>query len=236
MKKLKKWMLLLTICLLVSLMAMPASVNAAAKLNKKNVTLTVKKTYKLKVSGTKQKIKWASSNRKIATVSSKGVVKAVKAGKCTITAKYGKKKLTCKVTVKKAVKKPATNPVQKNLLTELREGFTAQLIIPSVGTINSCCQVKYTNNTGHVVNIQSMVYANGKGCMNQSLLQSSYALKDGYYAVVTYSCYPSRPDMYLDNYSTAWTNIRVDGTSVVVKFDVKGNSEFGYKPQDVGIY
>ena len=72
--------------------------------------------------------------------------------------------------------------------------------------------------------------------MNQSLLQTSYALKDGYYVVVTYSRYSSKPDMYLDNYSTAWTNIRVDGTSVVVKFDVKGNSEFGYKPQDVGIY
>ena len=42
--------------------------------------------------------------------------------------------------------------------------------------------------------------------------------------------------MYLDNYSTAWTRIGVDGKYIAMKFDVAGNTEFGYKPQDIGIY
>ena len=102
MKKVKKLSLLLLLCFLTTMMFMPMSVSAAAKLNKKSITLKEDETCTLKVSGTKQKIKWTSSNRSIATVSKKGVVKGVTAGKCTITAKYGKKKLTCKVTVKKA--------------------------------------------------------------------------------------------------------------------------------------
>lgn len=83
---------------------------AAVKINKKSISIKVGKTYKLKVKGTKKKVKWSSSNKKVATVSSKGVVKGKKAGKATITAKVGKKKYKCKVTVT-AVKKntPSTN-------------------------------------------------------------------------------------------------------------------------------
>lgn len=89
--------------MLVGFFVMPVkNVSAAANMNKKSISIDVKKTYTLKVSGTKQKIKWSSSNRKIATVSPKGILKGINLGKCTVTAKYGKKKLTCKVTVKKA--------------------------------------------------------------------------------------------------------------------------------------
>ncbi len=96
MKKKKK---LLLIVMLIAVMALPITVNAAIKLNKKKVTLTVGKTVQLKVKGTKAKVKWSSSNKKIATVSSKGKVKAKKVGKATITAKIGKKKYRCKITV-----------------------------------------------------------------------------------------------------------------------------------------
>lgn len=99
----KKCRIAVFLIMLVGFLVMPVkNVSAAANMNKKSISIDVKKTYALKVSGTKQKIKWSSSNRKIATVSPKGVVKGINPGKCTVTAKYGNKKLTCKVTVKKA--------------------------------------------------------------------------------------------------------------------------------------
>ena len=73
---------------------------AAVKLNKKNVTLVVGESTKLKLKGTKKRAKWKSSNKNVVTVSSKGKVKAKEKGNASITAKVGKKKYTCKITVK----------------------------------------------------------------------------------------------------------------------------------------
>ena len=89
------------ICLIVAFMpALGGSAHAASvKLNKKTVYLAKGKTVKLKVKGTKAKVKWSSSNKKIATVSKSGKVKGKKVGKCTITAKVKGKKLKCKVYV-----------------------------------------------------------------------------------------------------------------------------------------
>ena len=75
------------------------NVSAAAKLNKKKITISVGQTVKLKVKKNSKKVKWKSSNKKIVTVSKKGKIKGKKAGKATVTAKIGKKKLKCKVTV-----------------------------------------------------------------------------------------------------------------------------------------
>lgn len=74
----------------------------APKISKTSLSLDVKKTATLKVSGTKQKVKWSSNKTSVATVSSSGKVTAKKAGTATITAKVGTKKYTCKVTVKSA--------------------------------------------------------------------------------------------------------------------------------------
>ena len=101
---------------------MPVSANAA-KLNKKNVSLNVGKTYTLKATGIKGKITWTSSKKSVATVSSKGVVKAKKKGTAVITAKYGKKKLTCKVTVKQ----PVTSIKLSKTSISLNEGKTYSL-------------------------------------------------------------------------------------------------------------
>ena len=75
------------------------NVSAAAKLNKKKITISVGQTVKLKVKKNSKKVKWKSSNKKIVTVSKKGKIKGKKVGKATITAKIGKKKLKCKVKV-----------------------------------------------------------------------------------------------------------------------------------------
>lgn len=91
--------------------------NAASKkkvkLNKTKLTLTVGKTYKLKVKGGKAK-SWKSSNKKVATVSKSGKVTAKKAGTAKITVKVNKKKLTCKVKVvkKKAASKKTSGTTQ----------------------------------------------------------------------------------------------------------------------------
>lgn len=73
---------------------------AGIKLNKTAITLCRYHEYKLKVTGTKQKVKWKSSNKIVASVNQKGVVKANEAGTAIIKATIDKKQLTCKVTVK----------------------------------------------------------------------------------------------------------------------------------------
>ena len=63
---------------------------SAAKLK-----LTKGQTKRLKIIGTKKKVKWKSSNRKVTSVTKKGIVK----GKAKITDMVGKRKLTCGVSV-----------------------------------------------------------------------------------------------------------------------------------------
>ncbi len=63
---------------------------SAAKLK-----LTKGQTKRLKIIGTKKKVKWKSSNRKVTSVTKKGIVK----GKAKITGMVGKRKLTCGVSV-----------------------------------------------------------------------------------------------------------------------------------------
>ena len=79
------------------------------KLNKKTISLTAGKSYRLKASYAKGDSvkKCKSSNKKVATVSKKGVISARQAGKVRITiyTKSGKK-ATCKVTVTAKKKVP----------------------------------------------------------------------------------------------------------------------------------
>lgn len=80
----------------------PRSVASAKKIkiNKSSITLTVGQTKKLKVTGTKKKIKWTSNNKAAASVNSKGKITAKAVGNAVITAKVSGKKLRCKVCVK----------------------------------------------------------------------------------------------------------------------------------------
>lgn len=107
-------------------LAMPMQAKAATKvkLNKTKVTLNVKKTYKLKVSGTKKKVTWSSSKKSVATVSKTGKVTAKKKGTATITAKVSGKKYTCKVTVKQPVTSVTLN---KKTATLTKKGATVTL-------------------------------------------------------------------------------------------------------------
>lgn len=108
MKHIKRFSFVLVFALVLSLTtptlftpAVPISEAATVKINKSKLTLEAGKTAALKISGTKQKVKWKSSNKSVATVGlNSGKVTAKKKGAATITATVNKKKYTCKVTVK----------------------------------------------------------------------------------------------------------------------------------------
>ena len=80
--------------------AVPAQeTQAAPRLSKSSVTLTVGKSTTLRVKGTTKKIVWRSTKKSVASVNSKGKVVAKKPGNARICAKFSGKKLFCNVTV-----------------------------------------------------------------------------------------------------------------------------------------
>ena len=80
--------------------AVPAQeTQAAPRLSKSSVTLTVGKSTTLRVKGTTKKIVWRSTKKSVASVNSKGKVVAKKPGSARICAKFSGKKLFCNVTV-----------------------------------------------------------------------------------------------------------------------------------------
>lgn len=83
-------------------------VQAAVKLNSRNLKLVKGQKKTLKLTGTKKRAKWSSNNKSVAAVTSKGVVTARKKGTAVITAKIGKKKYTCKVVVSNKADTSAT--------------------------------------------------------------------------------------------------------------------------------
>ena len=80
-----------------------AATKPKIKLNCTQKTIYEGEMFKLKITGTKKKVKWSSSNKNVATVSSKGVVTGIDGGDtvkiCKIYATVDKKKYTCKVTI-----------------------------------------------------------------------------------------------------------------------------------------
>jgi len=128
------------------------------KLNKKNITLKIGDSLKLKAkkNPAKAKLKWKSSKKSIATVSSKGTIKAKKAGKAviTVTATYKKlkKKASCKVKVNpKSVTvqtpQPTVAPTQIPTVTPATPAAkTITAITVSNDTISMNC--KETKNAG----------------------------------------------------------------------------------------
>lgn len=106
MKKMfKLFAVILSFVMMVTIL-MPISTTQAAKikLNYTKKTIYEGDTFKLKVKGTKKKVKWSSSNKGIASVNSRGVVTGECDGKVTIIAKVAGKKLKCKIVVKEASK------------------------------------------------------------------------------------------------------------------------------------
>ncbi|MBQ8741326.1 MAG: hypothetical protein IJY79_07235 [Clostridia bacterium] len=127
---------------------------------------------------------------------------------------------------------------QDIILTALKDGFKAYLIIPSIGSSeNHYVQVKFVNRTDYDVKLNMNIYANGKGCANKQLADDYY-LKSGYEIVIRFdrNMFKTVKDMYLDNQSTAWTGVNINGEVYNLKFDVNGNTIWGRHPNDIGEY
>lgn len=87
---------------LVLCLGMGITAEAKVKINKTKVSIYEGKSVRLKVTGTKKKVKWTSSNDWVASVRN-GKVTGRYPGKATIKASVGQKKLKCKVTVKACI-------------------------------------------------------------------------------------------------------------------------------------
>ena len=133
-------------------------------LNAKSKTLTVGKSFQLKVKSVKptkasKAVTYKSSNKKVATVSSKGKITAKKAGTATITVtmKSGAK-ATCKVTVKnptvKLQKTKASLKVGKSTTIQIKSTY------PSNDTVKSYTS---SNKKVAVVNAKGKVTAKKAG-------------------------------------------------------------------------
>lgn len=88
-------------CLLISMLPFnTVEAKQRVRLNRSKLTLDVGMTYKLKVKGTKKKVRWKSSKKSVAIVSKRGLVKAKRKGTVIVTAMIGKRKLLCRIIVK----------------------------------------------------------------------------------------------------------------------------------------
>lgn len=103
--KLRKLIILTVIFSFIGTMtinAFPATVAAKSKikLNKATITLCKGTGFSLKVSGTRQKVKWETGNKSVVTVTSLGRIAGKKVGTTKIKATIGKTKLQCIVKVR----------------------------------------------------------------------------------------------------------------------------------------
>lgn len=141
------------------------------KLNKKSVTLSVGKSSTLKVTGTKQKVKWTSSNTAIATITRNGKVVAKSAGTAEVIANVGGAKFVCKVNVKgsqKPAPKPTTIPApvtrpitgiklsSNSIELEVKKTYTLQAtIIPENTTDNK--MIVWSSSNSNVATVTNGV-------------------------------------------------------------------------------
>lgn len=128
------------------------------KLNKKNVTLKVGENITLKVTGTKQPVKWKSSRKNVVTVKN-GTITAKKAGTANVTATVLGKKFTCKITVRKT-------PTSNNARPEIPTAGSG-VWIPNSGSkyhrYSSCSNMRNPRNVSENQAI-SMGYTPCKKC------------------------------------------------------------------------
>jgi len=109
-------MLIMALCLTLT----PNTASAAVKISKKNATMEIDSTLKIKISGTKSKVSWKSSKSAVASVSSDGAVTAKKEGQATVSATVDKKQYSCVIKVVDSSKKEVT--AKKGTITELTTG------------------------------------------------------------------------------------------------------------------
>lgn len=176
MKKRTHKLCTILVLLLIMCMSLGFTSNAAVKISKKSIFLMKGESCKLKVTGTKKKVKWSSSNKNVATVSSNGKVTAKKEGLVTITAKISNKKYKCKVEV-----------VQGRLEV-------------GIDTSYGCLDLSVRNTSNYSVTVENALVASGSYVDNTTLLADEpVTLKPGKSALLIYEANAA----YLQNYRDA---------------------------------
>lgn len=150
---------------------------ATIKLNKKNIVLTIGKSTKLKVTGTKKKTYWYSGNSAIASVNSKGTVKAIEPGSTWVYVNVGNKTLKCKVTVKDFF---SEKDAEKN---------TEKKIYENNGTLYIILKNNYKYSED--IKVKCYFYDNNDKPVGTEL-DSCYFIENGKYALLKLRC----PDNY----------------------------------------
>lgn len=114
--------------MMLTVFTVPAAAKSKARLSKRKLTITCKKSTTIKITGTSAKARWSVSGKKLVSIKTKGkkrhkaVIKAgKKAGTCYIKVKAGRKTLKCKVIVKAAKKKTQPSPVPSPDPDEFKE-------------------------------------------------------------------------------------------------------------------
>ena len=165
MKKRRLFSLLL---MMIAVMVMSMNAQAAAKISKKSVVLIKGQSVTLKITGTKEKVKWLSNKKAVATVTQKGVVKAKAKGTAIISAKVGKKTFKCKV----KVETPKINKTEATLLVGTK--FTLKIS-------GNTQKVKWSSNKKTIAAItqKGVVTAKkaGKATITATIAKKKYTCK-----------------------------------------------------------
>lgn len=219
MKQSKKLLIAIALIFAVSVSAIPFSIMegtqvvvqaSTVKLNKKTISLDVGKAQKLKVTGTKAKVKWSSTNSRVVKVNKSGVVTAVSSGSATVKAKVGKKTLSCKVTVKSQF---SASEATKNISVTLEDTGKGVVAI-----------LKNNNKVTVDVEAKLVYFLNGR--MIDTSSDSNYAFESGKECALFFPA-PMNSDYDYVSYDDFKITLSVDKTNYIKcasnGIDVKSN-------------
>ena len=158
----------------------------------------------------------------------------------TISNSYNNEEIVVKVVVEKNTNDDDLNnsddhATEENFYEILKESIDIKLIIPHNGTNNRYVEIEYVNHSGYDIELNGYTFNNGYSCL-LDCEGNPYTLEDGYKIKLAYFRSPiwsdrfnnRYNDMYLDNNSTGWTMIKVNGESIKFTYDRNGTVEVGY--------
>lgn len=209
---------LMTFALALQIVPTQVSAKSKIKLNKSSIALSVGKSYKLKIKGTRKKVKWKSSNKKIATVTRKGTVKGKANGYTKITAKVGKNKYTCKVYVGKCIYS------NKHVSVYYRS--------TSSYTVNFFIKNKTNRSIEFTASTLAFDSTNFYGGGNEIIKKNS--VKSFGYDTYDESNFKKKPHKYL-SFSFFYSNSKIYKEVTIINKIIGKNFNYTYKPHTKNI-
>ncbi|MBE6917848.1 MAG: hypothetical protein E7470_08130 [Ruminococcaceae bacterium] len=125
------------------------------------------------------------------------------------------------------------------LLDILLKTVTAKLIVSHIGAMNCQFSMQISNHSGYDISFTDIGTGNGELCWNKSndgdILQSGHKVTVTYYRAYGSDRYNDRYyDMYMDQNSTAYVPVNVNGRRVYIKANINGDIWIGYTRGDIG--